>query len=44
VDASAYTDLIAQLKKLAKIQIDKGNTDAVDVCADVMKWIKEEEE
>ena len=37
-----YTDLMAQLKKLAKTQIEKGNTDAADICADVMRWIKEE--
>lgn len=37
-----YTELTAQLKKLAKAQVNKGNTEAVDVCAAVLKWIKEE--
>ncbi len=37
-----YTELVAPLQKLAKTQIDKGNTDAADICAAVMRWIKEE--
>ena len=37
-----YTELTAQLKKLAKAQVYKGNTDAADIYEAVMMWIKEE--
>ena len=41
-EQTTCTDFTAQLKKLAKAQVYKGNTDAADIYEAVMRWIKEE--
>lgn len=41
-ERQSYEHLINPLKRLAKIQIEKGNAEAVGIYGAVMMWIKEE--